>query len=469
MFRSAASVMPAFLRRAGLVAMVCSALTLVGCGGGSRARDYHPDSIVIFGDENSAFANYAFPDSSYTVRGLVYTVNPVTTYTLSQTGVAADTLKICTDNQTPGTLCVTNILENANTRVDGFAITGTDAVNYPYGRVDRQGLDADPNNFNIVNFIAVGTGNEVVTGSPTTTTNKPMKRSLELFYNCNASSTWMQVLAHSFNKGFKQADVNAGCSIDRDGAVSYATVNATIADVQTQVNNNMSSLRSGVLVGVLAGQKDILDVWGSSTWGSQDARLKEVKYRADQLARTVNQILNTGAKVVLIGVPDLGFAPDFAGTSNTCSLGVDTRSDGSALPACNGDLHALVAAFNETVMLGDRELRLDGLKDYASQGRKLAFVDARVQVQNYAVSTGYVNARVCESATGDATKHLMFRPDGAAETPQDIVSSVRFCTNASLVSGGDLSTYIWADGRHLSWPVHGAIGSAAFSQASNQF
>ncbi len=82
MFRAATFLTPVSLRRLGLVALACSALTLVGCGGGSRAKDYHPDSIVVFGDENSAFWSTEFVPNvaaggNYSIHGLVYTVNPL--------------------------------------------------------------------------------------------------------------------------------------------------------------------------------------------------------------------------------------------------------------------------------------------------------------------------------------------------------------------------------------------------------
>lgn len=469
MFRSAASLMPAFLRRAGLAAMACSALALVGCGGGNRAKDYNPDSIVIFGDENSAFESETFltPDSppvSYTVYGLVHSVNAIL--------IPSSTVKVCTGDSTATTVCATNILSSTApiVSVSNFVATAPD---YPQGTAYRKDLAAG--DFNSLYFIALGTG-DVYTNGSQSSSGTAMKRSFNVIYDCTANRTWMQLLAHSFSKGFRNAsDLNSGCPADREGAVSYATPNAKIAEVQTQVSSHIGSLGKGVLVGVWAGQNDILEVWSSSAWSGQGAKLDEVKRRADRLAGIIKQILNTGAKVVLIGQPDLGFSPfgqAQTGDKAGCTWISGSRTDGSARPACHTELQQLILAFNETLMLGDKPLGLDGLQDYASQGRKLAFVDGRVQSQIYALSASYINdGRVCETDPASG-KNTMFAPSGHDVTTSGdypAPSTAKYCSDLSLLSGGSAYTHIWADDRHLSAPVHGAIGSAAFNQAANQF
>lgn len=444
MFRAATFLTPVSLRRLGLAALACSALTLVGCGGGSRAKDYHPDSIVVFGDENSAFVTYTPTTYTGGVQGLVYTVNPV----------VYDEFVYCPDTTSSTTRCDTSSTSNLLTGVGtSFVPTSPTYDNYPHGKVFRLGNETKSYE---TSWIALGQGN--TTASPTTLV--PMKQSFMLTYDCSASSTVMQFVAHAFGKGYK-----SNCSFDNDGATTYAQLDATVAMVQTQVNNNLAGLGSGTLVIVWAGQQDVKYVYESPTWGTLDAKRAEVKYRADALASAIKQILNTGAKVLVIGVPDLGFSPYGRGkyTAQGSSLACQnaTRTDSSVISDCNGDLETLAKDFNNTLVLGDQGLGLSGLQDYVYKGRQYAYVDAWALTQSYALNASYVNDAVC-----DSTK--LYTPDGSVDSS----SRVQFCTNAfSIKSSASTSTYLWADdgGTHPSSVLHSAIGSQAYNQAANQF
>ena len=57
MFATPAFNLPVTLRRVGWITMACASLVLSACGGGDRASEYEPASIVSFGDESSAFVS----------------------------------------------------------------------------------------------------------------------------------------------------------------------------------------------------------------------------------------------------------------------------------------------------------------------------------------------------------------------------------------------------------------------------
>lgn len=427
MFRFAASVMPVSLRLLGTAAVVCSALNLVGCGGGSRAKDYQPDRIVVFGDENSAFTTSTVnTDASYTIRGLVYTVNSLPVLSGYYCG-----------NQSATTACVISPDTDLLSGVSNFV--ATDPAK-PQGTAYRL-THADPVDFNVLSMIAVGAGD--ITASGTTTTGVAMKRSLEVVYDCSASATWMQTLAHAFGKGF-QAD----CAKDVAGAVTHATNGAYVANIQTQINAslNASELGSGTLAAVWAGQNDIIQVYESGTYGTIDAKVLEIRNRAQQLANMIIQIMNTGSRVVVVGAADLGYSPY---GKNQKALNAGTSACDSGVSTCNGDLQRLASEFNNALLL-------NGLRDYVYQGRKVAFVDPRVTTDALATSSSYVNDRIC-----DATK--MVQPDGTKN------SAVQFCNALGFVTNGSTATYLWADDTHPAWALHSNIGVSAYNHASNQF
>ncbi|KGM40675.1 hypothetical protein JY96_13210 [Aquabacterium sp. NJ1] len=429
MFRFPASVMPVSLRLLGAAAVVCSAMNLVGCGGGSRAKDYQPDRIVVFGDENSAFTTATVnTDTSYTIHGLVYTVN--------STPVLPGTVYFC-GNQTATTVCDASSTTDLFTSVTNFVATDT---NSPQGTAYRL-THADPVDFNLLTMIAVGTGSNTVSG--TTTDGLPMKRSLDVVYDCSASATWMQTLAHAFGKGF-QAD----CTKDLAGAVTHATYGAYVADIQTQINAslNASELGDGTLVAIWAGHNDIIQVYESGTYGTIDAKVLEIRNRAQLLANMVIQVMNTGAKVVVIGAADLGYSP--YGKDKKAAI-TGTPACDSGVSTCNGDLQRMAKEFNDALLL-------TGLRDYVYQGRKVAFIDPRETTDFLATNSSYVNDRVC-----DASK--MVQPDGTKN------SAVQFCNALGFVTNGSTATYLWADDTHPAWVLHSNIGVSAYNRAANQF
>jgi hypothetical protein len=97
MFVTPSSFLPVTLRQVGLVTLACSALVLSACGGGDRAADYQPTSIVSFGDENSAFATATVSGGDGgELEGLTYAVN----------NLVVGSTTFCTD-QIATTLCAT--------------------------------------------------------------------------------------------------------------------------------------------------------------------------------------------------------------------------------------------------------------------------------------------------------------------------------------------------------------------------
>lgn len=408
MFRFAASSMPATLNRFGLVVMACSALALSGCGGGSRAKDYVPDRVVTFGDENSAISSLdadGYTSSGLTdtathhvnLKGLTYTVNSYT----------QDVAITCTN---------ANFVSNKCAHVDttpAFATAATTVWNV----VDTSGFP------NLVTKIEHDTVNGVYR-----TTNSG--------YFCSTNTIWAQVVAHGFGKGY-----SAQCPLDRDGAENYAAYGAKVADISAQVAAHRGSLGAGVLVTLMAGQNDILEVYAAVHAGSmtEDSANAALQSRASTMASTVRDIISTGAKVALALTPDLGESPK-----------AYTGGEDRAL------LTRLTKVFNDKLYITELG---------NTSGRSLAGVNPEPYTNTGTRSASYVyQTPVCNLAS-------VVRPDGATviSTDPDYNVRVKYCNNSTLVTNGSTSTYIWADDVHFAPVGHALIGSAMATRVANQF
>jgi phospholipase/lecithinase/hemolysin len=393
-------------RIAAAVALASAALALGGCGGGSRAADYKPSRMVSFGDENSTIESYAgaLKDSTGaqgTMKGLVYTVNTVASTTL-----------VCADSTSPNFVqCATS---NGGTL---GTVTSTDYLVF--------------SSANIMSMLQHDGTNQMET---------------DVVYSCTSSNIWIQVVAHDFHLGYSSYNGSTGlCPTDAyAGAVSYATFGAKAADVVTQINSHLGELDSSVLVTVMAGQNDILELFdqvkaGSITQASAEAELKN---RAASLAAAIKAIMGTGAKVVLALTPDLGESP-YAYQQTDANRAI---------------LSDLLDTFNNYLYVNELG---------TTSGRLLAGVNPETYTDpNTRSSTYTYNAAVCPMGTTTLT-----RPDGTSPDASEITdySAVKYCNSYYSTLNGSTSYYVWADQIHYAPLGHTWIGSAAYSRASDQF
>lgn len=396
------SFLPVSLRRVGLVALACSTLVLSACGGGDRASEYQPASIVSFGDENSAFASYqgnlksANLSTPATLLGLTYTVNRSET-TPSLTCANDGTAAFCATAES----------------VPGFTASSTEYV------------IADSNFPNTVTRLEVGGA---------------YKRTTATTYFCNVSTIWVQTVAQAFGKGYRD-----DCTLlAKAGAESFAQPGAKVVDVIAQINANKASLKSGVLVTIMAGQNDILGEYqslGNAPGSMQlEAAQERLRDQADLLADAIQGVLGTGAKVILALTPNLGESPLAYGNS----------------AAGRGVLSALTKSFND---------RLYITRLASSSGRQLVGVNATELTANR--DNGYVHS----TALCDPSPTVALLPDGqatAVDASNYSLDRLKACRDSSLVVGDSLSSYLWADEVRFAPAGHAWIGSLAASRAAEQ-
>ncbi|MES2089791.1 MAG: hypothetical protein V4532_07425 [Pseudomonadota bacterium] len=405
MFRFPDSALPLNLRRTGWAATACLAVAAVvaGCGGGTRVSEFQPTQVVAFGDEYSAFDTVGTVFGSETLKGLRYTVNSVgvgTTYCLS----------------TVSAICASDSSDFRT--VTDFVGGGGETFSFNSDPVLRQVTAQES---------GTGTATEAAVGS-TPVVGESVKRFIARRYRCSAIlgttvGIWVQTLAQGFGSGLSFGG-DQYCSTDSGNAKSYAAWGANVAAVVTQVNSHLAELHKGTLVTMLAGQNDIFEVFSGVL--SDEAGIAELTTRGRQLAVAVNDIAATGAKVVVVTVPNLRFSPSVIADGRVARM------------------QALVYAFNHGMTLA--------LND---DGRKIGLVDAYVAFGASAVDA---NDFACDPA-------LVKKPDGSATSGDQ--EKLLYCTSESLKTNG--AAKLWADAKHLGPIGHATLATLAFNRARQNF
>jgi hypothetical protein len=377
---------------------------LSACGGGSRNSFFAPNSIVSFGDENSAFGTFTSnglkkPDGSAgaEIKGLTYTVQSAL---VGSPVVCADTTAA-----QPGTPARDCAAPNGAT-VTSPTLNGY----YAFDFYSSTKLEVE----------------------------SPNQRTTTTAYNCGSTSIWVQVLARAYGRGY-----TSQCALDtRGGAISYAAFGAQTADVIAQIAAHRGELNGSTLVTIMVGQNDILAQYAivrasGNPSTAEAAAIAELQARADRMAAAVKDVIGTGAKVVLSLTPSLNNSPK----------GVSVSEDGALLSR-------LVVAYND-------RLYVRGLGNVS--GRDLVGVNPDSFTNTSTRNTSYVHSTALCNTTGlvkpDDTVTTGLEPDADA--------NVRFC-NTSITLNGSTSTYIWADTIHYAPLGHSLIGSVAYNRARQQ-
>ena len=133
--------------------------------------------------------------------------------------------------------------------------------------------------------------------------------------DCTVNPLWTQVLASSYAISFPNCNSQEVASPQ---GIDNSTLNATVSDVANQVAAFQAgdSFNSDDLVTVWVGVHDVLNEY--QTNGSSDdvdSLVGAVRGDAQTLAGVINGIVATGAKVLVLTIPDMSDSP-FAYTEN---------------------------------------------------------------------------------------------------------------------------------------------------------
>jgi hypothetical protein len=265
-----------------------------------------------------------------------------------------------------------------------------------------------------------------VTGAPTSSTaGNGVKYTVNGFnsttgvLDCAVNPIWVQILAANLGMAFKEC-VGTYTSY---AAHNNAKVGAKTYDVIPQ----LAALRAtnpgrSTLVTVLVGTYDVKELYAevkAGTLSLADA-LTQAQQRGKDLGAEITRVTEASIGIIVATVPDLGQSPY------------------ALLPANGNDAAAitqLTNAFNTQMLLG---IPGDGHKVGLVYGRPVG-----LDLNGNPTST-YTNAAVC------ADTNL---------PPK--------CTTSTLVSGGDISTWIWAADVYPTPLTHTKLGNNASTLARN--
>lgn len=402
-------------------AMAATAVMLSACGGGDQVKDFKPAQFVSFGDENSALVEVSVGGvgTLTTLKGMKYGINDL----------------ILTTTATPpsGTLnppqSTWTIFPDVGDVIPNALQVATEA---------GSALQLVKNQF------ALDTNYKDASGTAQVASDLPV--SYTYYYNCVANRLWVQILANSYGLGFKDQCPSEGYS----GAVTYAQNGATVATTATQVAAHRGELGSSTMVTVMAGQNDILNAYAQVKAGTLtlDSAKAAMTTQGGALAAIVNDIIKTGARVLVIKLPDMGVSPL-------------AREDGSSGMST---LTALTLAFNNGILNSitndGTKIGLVNLYDYTHYIR-----DANDRGNSYDNIVN-ISSSVCTSTTVN-------KPDGTAlsGTPAGPLyggDPLLYCNTLNMSSSvSSPGTYFWSDKAHMGVGGHIFLAARAYERADD--
>ena len=253
--------------------------------------------------------------------------------------------------------------------------------------------------------------------------------------DCSLGPLWTQTLASSYGLVYANCNVEAVVS---PGAFDLSTVGATVDDVVAQVNAFQSgdTFNGNDLVTIWVGAHDVLNDYQSNGTGDQPTLVSDMQASGQTLANLVNSIAATGAKVILLTMPDMGTSP-FAFNENQ-------RGD--------FDRAQLLSKMSDGFNLG---LRSNILND----GSKIGLVLVDDYTRNAVRSPGSFGLIALDN---EAYACL-----DTAPLPSCTTDTLNVDPNTGAVP---TANYMWADPTHLAPSAHAYIGSQAANRAhSNPF
>lgn len=414
------------IARLGTAAAV--ALALSACGGGDQVDKFQPNKIVSFGDEASALVSVDVGGEP--LKGLKYTVNSLAI----ERGVAS----------------VFDPLLPAGATFDpdqwtGFypAFSGTRYVVTPANTPESETRNS------VVRFeFTADVDYKDAAGVSQSNSNATV--GFDYGYLCNANRLWIQLVASGYGLGYESQ-----CGLETGGAISYAQAGArvsedlnlsggvTVQSIKSQVAAHRAELDSQTLVTMLAGQNDILAEYQAvRDTGAQHAAARARLFeRGRELAAIVNDLTRTGARILIVTVPNLGLTPYARMAGENSEL-----------------LRQLTESFNNGFV---------GAGGVLNDGNKIGLVSFDDEVNRIAEDPsdyGFANMTtpLCTSSR---------KPDGTttvAATPPGLFfggEALLYCT--SYTFAGNISTYFWSDPVNLSPGAHARLGNLAYLRADD--
>jgi len=250
---------------------------------------------------------------------------------------------------------------------------------------------------------------------------------------CTSNAIWSQSVAAFYGLVFPECNP-APNAVAAPTSRIRAAFGARAGDRGPQIDAQQadSPLGASDMTTVLIGEHDVIAEYQKYPAIGVDQLIANVEAEGAEVGRQVNRITDTGAKVLLSTIMDVGFSP--YGTAERLA---HADTDRAAL------LSQLSQRFNASMRA-----------KIVNDGRKIGLIlldELTTSVIKIPGFQGFTNAvtPVC-----DLTKSSL--------TPPSILD----CTAQTFITNGT-STYFWADDLHISASAQIVLGTAAISRAQN--
>ena len=214
-------------------------------------------------------------------------------------------------------------------------------------------------------------------------------------------------------------------------AQADARVEGAATGVAQQVAKVTGGLGKTDLVTVLIGVNDVIALYEDVRAGrrTQAAAVAEAQRLGVVLAQSINAVLGTGARALVLTIPDMGLSP-YAATQEKTSAGAKAL------------LTQLSYQFNALLRTSIDQTAYDG--------------------RNY----GLVLGDDVVSAISRAPTAFLTAPHNVADAACT-TASVKDCTTTTLVTGATSNSHLWASDRHVGPEAHRQMGLLAQARAVN--
>ena len=263
-----------------------------------------------------------------------------------------------------------------------------------------------------------------------------------------------QSVASLYGFVFPQCNPNAITPLAFTLAARGATVGSVTTGLAVQLQNvkavtQGNDLGAKDLVMLLIGANDIIELYERTLAGLSPANAQaEAGRRGTLAADQVNDaILATGARALVITVPDLGLSP-YAVNANKTN------------PGASSLLSSLTYEFNAYLRTRIDASRFDG-RNYG-----LVLADDIVAAMSKLPASFLTAPAVGNLAACDIADGLSADAVASAVLKCNTTATVSSATEVKLVDGANSGSHLWASDRHLGPSAHSRIGAQAQSRAA---
>ena len=263
-------------------------------------------------------------------------------------------------------------------------------------------------------------------------------RSASTTGKCLALPNMAQSVASLYGFAFEQCNPAAVTAKAFILARRHAKVDDPANGLAQQISTR-PDLGTTDLVMLMIGGNDIIELYERTLGGlSQANAVAEIQRRGAVAAEQVNRVLATGARALVITVPDLGLSP-YAVNANL------TNTNASAV------LGSLTYEFNAYLRIGIDASRFDGRNNGLVLADDIVAAMSRLPA-SFLTSPSVAAVAACAIASG--------------QSADAVATAVLACTTTNLVANANATSHLWASDRHIGPAAHARIGTQAQSRAA---